>query len=152
MGTTRGLAYLQQEYLEWVIHCDVRPENILLDNGFEPKIEDFGLVKLSRRGGLGSGEFSRVPGTKGYMAPEWTMNLPITAKVDAYSYGVAVLEMVRGIWLSNWVGGDGEEQEAELTRFARLVKRKIQCGEDNWIEDTLDPRLKVKFSRQQQSK
>ena len=149
MGTTRGLAYLQQEYLEWVIHCDVRPENILLDNGFEPKIEDFGLVKLSRRGGLGSGEFSRVPGTKGYMAPEWAMNLPITAKVDAYSYGVTVLEMVRGIWLSNWVGGDGEEQEAELTRFVRLVKRKIQCGEDNWIEDTLDPRLKGKFSRQQ---
>ena len=149
MGTTRGLAYLHHECLEWVIHCDVRPQNILLDNGFEPKIEDFGLVKLSRRGGLGSGEFSRVPGTKGYMAPEWAMNLPITAKVDAYSYGVAVLEMVRGIWLSNWVGGDGEEQEAELTRFVRLVKRKIQCGEDNWIEDTLDPRSKGKFSRQQ---
>lgn len=77
------------------------------------------------------------------------MNLPITAKVDVYSYGVVVLEMVRGIRLSKWVGEDGEEQEAELTRFVRAVKRKIQYGEDNWIEDTVDPRLKGKFSRQQ---
>ncbi|RVX06102.1 hypothetical protein CK203_018630 [Vitis vinifera] len=57
--------------------------------------------------------------------------------------------MVRGIRLSKWVGEDGEEQEAELTRFVRAVKRKIQYGEDNWIEDTVDPRLKGKFSRQQ---
>ncbi|KAJ9694809.1 hypothetical protein PVL29_010335 [Vitis rotundifolia] len=149
VGTARGLAYLHHECLEWVIHCDVKPENILLDNGFEPKIADFGLAKLSQRGGPGSGEFSRIRGTKGYMAPEWAMNLPITAKVDVYSYGVVVLEMVRGIRLSKWVGEDGEEQEAELTRFVRVVKRKIEYGEDNWVEDTVDPRLKGKFSRQQ---
>ncbi|KAJ9694811.1 hypothetical protein PVL29_010337 [Vitis rotundifolia] len=149
VGTARGLAYLHHECLEWVIHCDVKPENILLDYGFEPKIADFGLAKLSQRGGPGSGEFSRIRGTKGYMAPEWAMNLPITAKVDVYSYGVVVLEMVRGIRLSKWVGEDGEEQEAELTRFVRVVKRKIEYGEDNWVEDTVDPRLKGKFSRQQ---
>ncbi|XP_019077087.1 putative receptor protein kinase ZmPK1 [Vitis vinifera] len=149
VGTARGLAYLHHECLEWVIHCDVKPENILLDNGFEPKIADFVLAKLSQRGGPGSGEFSRIRGTKGYMAPEWAMNLPITAKVDVYCYGVVVLEMVRGIRLSKWVGEDGEEQEAELTRFVRVVKRKIQYGEDNWVEDTVDPRLKGKFSRQQ---
>ncbi|KAL6336670.1 hypothetical protein AAG906_035984 [Vitis piasezkii] len=129
VGTARGLAYLHHECLEWVIHCDVKPENILLDNGFEPKIADFGLAKLSQRGGPGSGEFSRIRGTKGY--------------------GVVVLETVRGIRLSKWVGEDGEEQEAELTRFVRAVKRKIQYGEDNWVEDTVDPRLKGKFSRQQ---
>ena len=150
LGTARGLAYLHHECLEWVIHCDVKPENILLDSGFEPKIADFGLAKLSQRGGPGSREFSRIRGTKGYMAPEWAMNLPITAKVDVYGYGVVVLEMVRGIRLSNWVvGKNGEEQEAELTRFVSLVKAKIRCGEDNWVEDTVDPRLMGKFSRQQ---
>ena len=149
MGTARGLAYLHHECLEWVIHCDVKPENILLDNGFEPKIADFGLAKLSQRGGPGSREFSRIRGTKGYMAPEWAMNLPITAKVDVYSFGVVVLEMVRGIRLSNWVMEDGKEQEAELTRFVKLVKEKIQCEEDNWIDDTVDRRLKGRFSRHQ---
>ncbi|RVX06111.1 putative receptor protein kinase ZmPK1 [Vitis vinifera] len=122
VGTARGLAYLHHECLEWVIHCDVKPENILLDNGFEPKIADFGLAKLSQRGGPGSREFSRIRGTK---------------------------EMVRGIRLSNWVMEDGKEQEAELTRFVKLVKEKIQCEEDNWIDDTVDRRLKGRFSRHQ---
>ncbi|PQM36751.1 hypothetical protein Pyn_30766 [Prunus yedoensis var. nudiflora] len=52
LGIAKGLAYLHHECLEWVIHCDVKPENILLDSKFEPKIADFGLAKLSQRGGL----------------------------------------------------------------------------------------------------
>uniref|UniRef100_A0A5B7ACC2 Receptor-like serine/threonine-protein kinase n=1 Tax=Davidia involucrata TaxID=16924 RepID=A0A5B7ACC2_DAVIN len=148
LGTARGLAYLHHECLEWVIHCDVKPENILLDSEFEAKIADFGLAKLSQRGGPGS-EFSRIRGTKGYMAPEWASNIPITAKVDVFSYGVVILEIVKGIRLSNWVIGDTEEQEAELTRFVRIVKMKIQCGEDSWIEDIVDPRLRGQFNRNQ---
>ncbi|KAA8516373.1 hypothetical protein F0562_016666 [Nyssa sinensis] len=151
IGTAKGLAYLHHECLEWVIHCDVKPENILLDSDFEPKIADFGLAKLSLRGGPRL-EFSRIRGTKGYMAPEWALNLPITAKVDVYSYGVVILEIVKGIRLSNWTIEDAEEQEAELTRFVRVVKRKIKCGEDSWIEDIVDPRLRGQFSRDQASK
>jgi hypothetical protein len=46
LGTARGLAYLHHECLEWVIHCDVKPENILLTREFDAKIADFGLAKL----------------------------------------------------------------------------------------------------------
>jgi serine/threonine protein kinase len=46
LGVAKGLAYLHHECLEWIVHCDVKPENILLDKHFEPKIADFGLVKL----------------------------------------------------------------------------------------------------------
>ncbi|MBA0871917.1 hypothetical protein Goshw_002094 [Gossypium schwendimanii] len=63
------------------------------------------------------------------MAPEWALNLPITEKVDVYNYGVVILELVKGIRLSNWVLEDGEEQETELTKFLRDVKRKIQSEE-----------------------
>lgn len=149
LGIAKGLAYLHHECLEWVIHCDVKPGNILLDSEFEPKIADFGLAKLSQRGGKSS-DFSQIRGTKGYMAPEWATNLPITAKVDVYSYGVVVLEIVKGIPLSNWViEGREEHDESDLTRFVRVVKRKIQCGETSWIEEIVDPRLNGQFSRNQ---
>ncbi|KAL6962646.1 hypothetical protein U1Q18_037604, partial [Sarracenia purpurea var. burkii] len=68
IGTAKALAYLHHECLEWVIHCDVKPENILLHSEFEPKVADFGLAKLSQRGSPGS-EFSRIRGTKGYSLP-----------------------------------------------------------------------------------
>lgn len=149
LGIAKGLAYLHHECLEWVIHCDVKPGNILLDSEFEPKIADFGLAKLSQRGGKSS-DFSQIRGTKGYMAPEWATNLPITAKVDVYSYGVVVLEIVKGIPLSNWViEGREEHDESDLTRFVRVVKRKIQCGETSWIEEVVDPRLNGQFSKSQ---
>jgi hypothetical protein len=84
------------------------------------------------------------------MAPEWATNLPITAKVDVYIYGIVVLEIVKGIPLSNWViEGREEHDESDLTRFVRVVKRKIQCGETSWIEEIVDPRLNGQFSRSQ---
>ncbi|KAL3569619.1 hypothetical protein D5086_029509 [Populus alba] len=58
--------------------------------------------------------------------------------------------IVKGIPLSNWVIEDREEHdESNLTRFVRVVKRKIQCGETSWIEEVVDPRLNGQFSRSQ---
>ncbi|XP_038719736.1 putative receptor protein kinase ZmPK1 [Tripterygium wilfordii] len=149
IGTARGLAYLHHECLEWVIHCDVKPENILLGSDFEPKIADFGLAKLSQRADKKS-EFSQIRGTKGYMAPDWALNLPVTAKVDVYSYGVVILELVKGIRLSSWVViEEADEQETELTRFVRVVGRKIECGENSWMEDAVDLRLNGEYSMNQ---
>nr|DAD26542.1 TPA_asm: hypothetical protein HUJ06_028010 [Nelumbo nucifera] len=145
LGTAKGLAYLHHECLEWVIHCDVKPENILLDSDFEPKISDFGLAKLSQRGGPGS-KFSRVRGTKGYMGPEWALNLPITAKIDVYSYGVVLLEIVKGNRLSDFVVMDGQEEVAKLKNFLAAVKTKIEHEEDSWVEDMVDPALKGQFN------
>lgn len=151
LGTAKGLAYLHHECLEWVIHCDVKPENILLDSELEPKIADFGLAKLSQRGGTGS-DFTKIRGTKGYMAPEWALNQPITAKVDVYSFGIVTLEMIKGSKLSSWVVNDDEcdhEQDSQLEKFVRMVKRKIQSGEDCWVDQIVDPRLEGKFSKNQ---
>ncbi|KAL5991703.1 hypothetical protein ACLOJK_012613 [Asimina triloba] len=147
IGTAKGLSYLHHECLEWVIHCDIKPENILLGEDFEPKIADFGLAKLSERGGPGS-NFSRIRGTMGYMAPEWALNLPITAKVDVYSYGVVLLELVRGIRLSNWVV-DGEDGEMELKRFVRLAKEMMEKGKRCWVKDFVDSRLSGEYNWEQ---
>ncbi|KAL5074719.1 hypothetical protein RYX36_013703 [Vicia faba] len=46
LGTARGLAYIHEECLEWILHCDVKPHNILLDSDYQPKVADFGLCIL----------------------------------------------------------------------------------------------------------
>nr|XP_011459822.1 PREDICTED: putative receptor protein kinase ZmPK1 [Fragaria vesca subsp. vesca] len=96
LGTAKGLAYLHEECLEWVLHCDVKPQNILLDSYYNPKVADFGLSKLLNRSENTNSDFSKIRGTRGYMAPEWVHNMPITSKVDVYSYGIVVLEMLTG--------------------------------------------------------
>ncbi|XP_024930440.3 putative receptor protein kinase ZmPK1 [Ziziphus jujuba] len=96
LGTAKGLAYLHEECLEWVLHCDVKPQNILLDSNHQPKIADFGMSKLLKRGEINNSSVSKIRGTRGYMAPEWVSNRPITSKVDVYSYGIVVLEMLTG--------------------------------------------------------
>jgi len=142
VGVAKALAYLHHECLEWVIHCDVKPENILLDTGFEPKIADFGLAKLLKRGESDL-NVSRMQGTRGYMAPEWTSNLPITAKVDVYSYGVVLLEIVKG----SRIGDLGAE--SELLTLARTLKEKLGSAEESWICDFVDRGLNRQFSRKQ---
>ncbi|CAM0882045.1 unnamed protein product [Alopecurus aequalis] len=143
LGTARGLAYLHHECLEWVIHCDIKPENILLNRDFEAKIADFGLAKLSKRDSS-SFNLTHMRGTMGYMAPEWAMNLPINAKVDVYSYGVVLLELVTGSRISNGIAMDGEE--VELGQFVHAVKELMVSGD---VKDIVDTRLNGHFNPEQ---
>ncbi|CAK9195745.1 unnamed protein product [Sphagnum troendelagicum] len=91
----RGLAYLHEGCRRRIIHCDVKPENILLDEKFCAKLSDFGLAKLVDR--QEADAFTVVRGTRGYLAPEWFVsNSPITEKCDVYSFGMVVLEIIGG--------------------------------------------------------
>ncbi|XP_058227980.1 G-type lectin S-receptor-like serine/threonine-protein kinase At5g35370 [Rhododendron vialii] len=94
LGTARGLAYLHSACEQKIIHCDVKPENILLHNNLQVKISDFGLSKLLSP--EQSGWFTTMRGTRGYLAPEWLTNSAITDKSDVYSYGMVLLEIIRG--------------------------------------------------------
>jgi serine/threonine protein kinase len=143
LGTARGLAYLHHECLEWVIHCDVKPENILLTRDFEAKIADFGLAKLSKRGSS-SFKLTHMRGTMGYMAPEWALNLPINAKVDVYSYGVVLLEILTGTRISSGITVDG--MEIELRQFVQVLKQFLESGD---VKDIVDHRLQGHFNPEQ---
>ncbi|PON74865.1 Serine/threonine protein kinase [Trema orientale] len=94
IGTAKGLCYLHEECRDCIIHCDIKPENILLDEEYNPKIADFGLAKLVGR------DFSRVlktmRGTRGYLAPEWISGEAITSKADVFSYGMLLFELISG--------------------------------------------------------
>ncbi|KAI5083491.1 hypothetical protein GOP47_0003234 [Adiantum capillus-veneris] len=101
LGTARGITYLHQECRDCIIHSDIKPENILLDGTFTAKVSDFGLAKLTRsataaHNASGHHVTHVLRGTRGYLAPEWRSNLPITVKADVFSYGMVVLETVSG--------------------------------------------------------
>jgi serine/threonine protein kinase len=142
LGTAKGLAYLHEECLEWVLHCDVKPQNILLDSNYHPKVADFGLSKLQNRSGLKNSSFSRIRGTRGYMAPEWIFNLPITSKVDVYSYGIVELEMVTGKQTQmgvNAMDGGWETEAKRLVTWVREKKNRMAAATASWMEEIIDP-------------
>ncbi|TYJ48300.1 hypothetical protein E1A91_A01G052500v1 [Gossypium mustelinum] len=95
VGIARGLEYLHRGCNTRILHLDIKPHNILLDENFVPKISDFGLAKLcERKESILSSITAR--GTIGYIAPElFCRNFGgISYKSDVYSYGMMVLEMV----------------------------------------------------------
>ncbi|CAL5051242.1 unnamed protein product [Urochloa decumbens] len=148
LGVAKGLAYLHHECLEWIIHCDVKPENILLDEDFEPKIADFGLVKLLGRE-AGAQMLSRVHGTRGYIAPEWALNLPITGKADVYSYGVVLLELVKGMRVSTQAMEGEVELEMAVRCFAEILKEKLASEDHSWLLEFVDRKLGGEFDYSQ---
>ncbi|KAK8259096.1 hypothetical protein V6Z11_D13G034100 [Gossypium hirsutum] len=106
LDIAKGLAYLHEECNQKIIHLDIKPQNILLDENFNAKISDFGLSK----------------GTPGYMAPEWLSSC-ITEKVDVYSFGIVVLEILCGR------RNVDESQQEEDMHLLGLFKRKQEEGQ-----------------------
>lgn len=133
LGVARAIAYLHEECLEWVLHCDIKPENILLEDDFCPKVSDFGLSKLTNKKDIVT--MSRMRGTRGYMAPEWvTHREPITAKADVYSFGVVLLEIVTGTRSSEF---QRSSVDSEDWYFPRWAYEKVYV--EKRVEDMLDP-------------
>ncbi|KAL0379927.1 UNVERIFIED_CONTAM: G-type lectin S-receptor-like serine/threonine-protein kinase LECRK4 [Sesamum angustifolium] len=107
-GIARGLTYLHEECSTQIIHCDIKPQNILLDEYLIPKISDFGLAKLLLSEQSRAAR-THIRGTVGYFAPEWFRKASITSKVDVYSFGVMLLEIVCCMSSVKFAMGDQEE-------------------------------------------
>ncbi|PSS01487.1 Serine/threonine-protein kinase [Actinidia chinensis var. chinensis] len=94
-GAAKGLEYLHDKANPPVIYRDLKSSNILLDEGYHPKLSDFGLAKLGPVGDK-THVSTRVMGTYGYCAPEYAMTGQLTLKSDVYSFGVVFLEIITG--------------------------------------------------------
>ena len=135
-GVARGLRYLHQSCHQCIIHCDIKPENILLGASFFPKIADFGLSVFVGR------DFSRIlttsRGTRGYLAPEWMSEVHVTPKVDVYSFGMVLLEIISGrrnsqVYTSN---------NCHIAYFPVQAASKLHEGD---VQSLVDPQLQGDF-------
>ncbi|CAK9230032.1 unnamed protein product [Sphagnum troendelagicum] len=135
VGAARGLRYLHEECrVGCIVHRDLRPNNILLTHDFEPLVGDFGLARWQPDGDCGVD--TRVIGTFGYLAPEYTQSGQITEKADVYSFGVVLLELVTG---RKAVDINRPKGEQCLTEWARpLLEEKGTLP--------VDPRLENKYA------
>ncbi|CAH9071428.1 unnamed protein product [Cuscuta epithymum] len=131
LGIARGLSYLHEKCRDYIIHCDIKPENILLDSEMCPKVADFGMAKLVGR------DFSRVlttmRGTRGYLAPEWITGVAITPKADVYSYGMVLFELLSGTRNSD------HSRDGKVKFFPCCAARVILEGGD--VLCLVDPKL-----------
>ncbi|GJM93495.1 hypothetical protein PR202_ga10056 [Eleusine coracana subsp. coracana] len=95
VGVARGLEYLHNGCKTRIVYFDIKPQNILLDQNFCPKISDFGLAKLCRQK-ESKISITGARGTIGYIAPEIVYRNygSVSSKSDVYSYGMMVLDMV----------------------------------------------------------
>ncbi|XP_049386463.1 G-type lectin S-receptor-like serine/threonine-protein kinase SD2-5 [Solanum stenotomum] len=115
----KGLAYLHDECNQKIIHLDIKPHNILLDQNFNAKISDFGLSKLIEKDK--SKVVTRMRGTPGYLAPEWLRSV-ITEKVDVYAFGIVLLEVLCGRKNLDWSQAD-EDNVHLLSVFKRKAEQ-----------------------------
>ncbi|XP_010247280.1 PREDICTED: G-type lectin S-receptor-like serine/threonine-protein kinase LECRK1 [Nelumbo nucifera] len=150
LDIARGILYLHEECETRIIHCDIKPQNVLMDEFWTAKISDFGLAKLLMPNQTRT--FTGFRGTGGYVAPEWQKNVPITVKADVYSFGIVLLEIVccrsnmevnvssaDEIILSSWVyncfvAGELDKlvgyEEVDMKALERMVKIALWCIQD----------------------
>ncbi|XP_038984457.1 LEAF RUST 10 DISEASE-RESISTANCE LOCUS RECEPTOR-LIKE PROTEIN KINASE-like 2.1 [Phoenix dactylifera] len=143
IGIARGLEYLHRGCSTRIVHFDIKPHNILLDQEFCPKIADFGLAKLCPPK-VSILSMADTRGTIGYIAPEvFSRNFGVvSSKSDVYSYGMMVLEMVGGrqnidvgvrntseVYFPHWIyehlDQDGDLQVHGITKETEEIARKM---------------------------
>ncbi|XP_051187821.1 cysteine-rich receptor-like protein kinase 44 isoform X1 [Lolium perenne] len=143
-GICYGLYYLHAETDTPVLHLDLKPANILLDDDMLPKLTDFGLSKLlDQQQTICT---SSRDGTLGYMAPEYLHGGIVTTKSDIFSLGVIIMEVIRGdrdypgltetsseefteLTLNKWRNALGKAPgSTSLEVDCQQIKRCIQIG------------------------
>ncbi|KAL2945564.1 Receptor-like kinase TMK3 [Bienertia sinuspersici] len=133
LDVARGMEYLHTLAQQSFIHRDLKSSNILLDEEFRAKVSDFGLVKLApdREKSVAT----RLAGTFGYLAPEYAVTGKVSTKVDVFSFGVVLMELLTGLMAL-------DEERSEESRYLAEWFWRIKSNQDTLMA-AIDPTLDV---------
>lgn len=120
IDVARGLKYLHHDCNPGIVHCDMKPANVLMDEDLVARVADFGLAKAVRfEEGKEHVTVARVAGTPGFVAPEYVNLGHMGFKSDVYAYGVTVIQIMTGrrttdadildVGLQRWALGGGAD-------------------------------------------
>ncbi|KAL8217716.1 hypothetical protein R6Q57_021089 [Mikania cordata] len=126
-----GLSYLHHEcVVAPVVHCDLKPSNVLLDEDFTAKIGDFGLASMLVDKDQSISSAHVLKGSMGYIPPEYGMGAKPSTKGDVYSYGIILLEILTG---------KGPTDEMFVGSLS--LKTWVQSAFPDRLDQVLDPDL-----------
>ncbi|KAI3975615.1 hypothetical protein MKX01_017528 [Papaver californicum] len=131
LGVARGIEYLHQGCDMRILHFDIKPHNVLLDENYNPKLSDFGLARLySMDDSIISVTMAR--GTIGYMAPELFYRSigGVSYKSDVYSFGMLLMEMAGRRKNLNTLA-----ENSSQVYFPSWIYSQLNQGEDIEMED-----------------
>ncbi|ONI01483.1 hypothetical protein PRUPE_6G142300 [Prunus persica] len=143
LGVARGIDYLHQGCDMQILHFDIKPHNILLNENFTPKVSDFGLAKLYP---LDNSivSLTAARGTMGYIAPElFYKNIGgVSYKADVYSFGMLLMEMAGR--RKNLNAGIEQSSQFSQIYFPTWVSDQLKAGKDIEIgDDATDEEKKI---------
>ncbi|KAI3684372.1 hypothetical protein L6452_33595 [Arctium lappa] len=143
-----GMAYLHHHSPIKVIHCDLKPSNVLLNDDMTALVSDFGIAKLIMTIGSGTENFGNstanmLCGSIGYIPPEYGYGSSPSTKGDVYSFGILVLEMVtrkkptdemfsEGISLHEWVKSHYHRQDVVDSSLIRTMRDQLGDVKKMW--------------------
>ncbi|OIT04671.1 PREDICTED: rust resistance kinase Lr10-like [Nicotiana attenuata] len=132
VGIAKGIEYLHQGCNQRIVHFDIKPHNILLDQDFNPKVADFGLAKLCSKD-QSAVSMTAARGTIGYIAPEvFSRNYGnVSYKADIYSFGMLLLDMIGG---RKKFDAANEENSSSQIYYPEWMYKQLEKGEEIEIQ------------------
>ncbi|XP_057842716.1 receptor kinase-like protein Xa21 [Cryptomeria japonica] len=133
MEIAQGMAYLHHYCFVQVIHCDLKPNNVLLGDDMTSYIADFSISNIIFEKSMNSlTSTDALKGYVGYIAPEYGMGGNLTTKGDVYSYGILILELLTRKRPTEDIFGEGMN-----------LQKWIEMHFPNRISDVVDNSLLI---------
>ncbi|XP_018675641.2 receptor protein kinase TMK1-like [Musa acuminata AAA Group] len=133
LDVARGIEYLHNFANHCFIHRDLKSSNILIGDDYRAKVSDFGLAKLAPDGKKSMA--TKLAGTFGYLAPEYAVTGKVTTKVDVFSFGVVLMELLTGLKAL-------DETRPDESRYLASWFIKMKSSTEN-LKSIIDPSLAI---------